>query len=127
MTKQEKIKEAYNLINAKNLYPRPDGYSVINSDSKFKKEMVFIKEELCTDIFPNDSVRKLLIPLQLIGIEDNNGWHCLSEKDFPEDELTVLWYSDKTNEFENASLLHCDFNFEEYTHWHYLPTKAPIY
>lgn len=125
MTKVEKIKEAYGeFYNDVKEFLDENGWCKLNISQKHpinsfahyeKTEWRTINGRVCWR------------PKCLQGIEDNNGWHCLSEKDFPEDELTVLWYSENTNEFENASLLHCDFNFEEYTHWHYLPTKAPIY
>lgn len=124
MTKEEKIIEAYGenweLVKDK-----------VNKDGWIKdREFIFsdfVKGIDWQTTDHDDEWYYTRRPMLLKGIENNNGWHCLSEKDFPEDEQTVLWYSNKTNEFENASLLHCDFNFEEYTHWHELPTKSPIY
>lgn len=125
MTKQEKIKDAY-----REWWHRVedfvDEHGWLNKDyfnhSNFTYEDIF-----ATIDFVHDNSTDEMIPEEIHGIRNNNGWHCLSEKDFPEDELTVLWYNENNGEFENASLLHCDFNFEEYTHWHELPTKAPIY
>jgi hypothetical protein len=66
-------------------------------------------------------------PLNLKGIEDNNGWNRIEDGIFPEDEETVLWLNNENYEFENASLLHCDFNYKQYTHWRKLPQKTPLY
>jgi len=66
-------------------------------------------------------------PKELQGLEINNGWNSLEESKFPEDIDSVFWFNNDNGEFEVASLLHCDFAYTDYTHWHKLPPKPPIY
>lgn len=86
MTKQEKISLEYTNIGAVNLHPRKDsGYAVIEkwgNASKFDKELVEIRTESCTDIYPNDSEREVLIPKALVGVWDNNGWNSIEERGY---------------------------------------------
>ena len=62
---EEEIEIAYNDVCAENLYPRKDGWSIINHNSKYYEKGVDIKLETCTDIKNGDSFRKILIPKQL--------------------------------------------------------------
>ncbi len=133
MTKQEKIDLEYRNIGAENLHPREDsGYAAIsewsNSKSKFDSSLVNISTESCTDIYPNDSLRKVLIPKALVGIWDNNGWNQIEEKGLPEAEKTVIWLRDEGEPPIIASMLDTDFYGVDYfTHWRPCDFKQPLY
>lgn len=133
MKKQEKIDLEYKNIGAKNLYPRTDtGYAVIeewcNNKSEFNKELVKIHSESCTDIYPNDSSRDVLIPIALIGVSNNNGWNSIEEIGLPEPEETVIWLRDKGESAVIASMLDTDFYGVDYfTHWRPYDFNQPIY
>lgn len=132
MTKQEKINLEYKNIGAVNLYPRVNGYAVIeewrNSKSEFNEELVNIYTESCTDIYPNDSIRKVLIPKALEGIYNNNGWNNIEEKGLPESEDTVIWLRDEGEPAVISSMLDEDFYGVDYfTHWRPYNFKQPVY
>lgn len=133
MTKQEKINLEYRNIEGVNLHPREDsGYAVIsdwsNTKSKFNRDMVNISTEYCTDIFPDDSTRKVLIPKALVGIGNNNGWNQIEEKGLPNPEETVIWLRDEGEPPVIASMLDTDFYGEDYfTHWRPFDFKQPLY
>jgi len=90
--------------------------------------MVKTHFETCTDIYPNDSKREVLIPKALIGIYDNNGWNSIEEKGLPEPEETIIWLRDKGEPAVIASMLDADFYGENYfTHWRPYNFKQPVY
>lgn len=132
MKKQEKIDLEYGKIGAKNLYPREDGYSVIkeygSNRSEFNRELVEIHFETCTDIYPNDSRREVLIPKALIGIWDNNGWNSIEEKGLPEPEETVIWLRYEGEPAVIGSMLDSNFYGADYfTHWRPYDFKQPVH
>jgi hypothetical protein len=133
MTKQEKIDLEYKSIGAVNLYPRyNDGYAVIedwgHSKSEFNKDLVNIRTESCTDIYPNDSIRKILIPKSLEGVYDNNGWNSIEEAGLPDSEDYFIWLRDSGEPPVIASILDSDFYGVEYfTHWRPFNFKQPVY
>ena len=132
MTKQEKIDLEYKNIGAVNLYPRVNGYAVIeewrSDKSEFNSDLVNIYTESCTDIYPNDSIRKVLIPKALEGIYNNNGWNNIEEKGLPESEETVIWLRNEGEPAIIASMLDEDFYGVDYfTHWRPYNFKQPVY
>lgn len=133
MKRQEKIDLEYKNIGAVNLYPRDDdGYAVIeewgSSKSEFNIELVNIRTESCTDIYPNDSEREVLIPKALEGIYDNNGWNSIEEMGLPESEESVIWLRDTGEPAIIASMLDEGFYGVDYfTHWRTFNFKQPVY
>ena len=132
MKKQEKIDLEYNNIGAVNLHPRKDsGYAIIekwSNKSKFDKELVYVSIESCTDIYPNDSKREVLIPKALVGVWDNNGWNSIEEKGLPESEETVIWLRDEGEPAVIGSMLDSNFYGADYfTHWRPYDFKQPVY
>lgn len=126
MTKKEKIKEEYIAL----FWATPEE----EREKRFSQIEVYIDEfgwfeGNLSNISENLIERSghEIRPKTLSGIEDNNGWNKIEDGIFPEDEETVLWLNNENYELENASLLHCDFNYKDYTHWRKLPTKPPLY
>lgn len=117
MTKEEKIKEVYEnrgftWLQVKD-YIDEDGWTYHEVGNS----------KVLTDELSAVSWR----PEELFGIGHNNGWKSLEMQEFPEDIDSVFWFNNDNGEYEVASLLHCDFNYKDYTHWHTLPPKPPIY
>ena len=132
MTKQEKIKESYGE-HWDSLKEHVNERGWLNSRTWLgdcgNTKVYHILKGLhldCMDSYHRDYCY-IFRPKSLSGIENNNGWNRIEDGVFPEDEETVLWLNNENYEFENASLLHCDFNFKDYTHWRPLPKDAPLY
>ncbi len=126
MTKKEKIKEEYiALFSTTPIEEREKRFSAIEP---YIDEFGWFEGDL-NNVAENLIERSgyEIRPKTLIGIEDNNGWNKIEDGVFPEDEETVLWLNNENYEFENASLLHCDFDYKQYTHWRPLPKKAPLF
>lgn len=126
MTKKEKIKEEYiALFIATPIEEREKRFLAIepyiDDFGWFEGNLNGVSENLIQR--SGHEIR----PKSLSGIEDNNGWYKIEDGIFPEDEETVLWLNNENYDFENASLLHCNFNYKDYTHWRYLPKNAPLY
>lgn len=53
-----------------------------------------VREEFCTDILPDDTIRKIYRPKSLRGIENNNGWIKIeSEEDLPKHQGDYFVYT----------------------------------
>lgn len=124
MTKQEKIKEEWIRI---------------YGSEKYEQIKYAINKYGSIDCRKNPEVSKLIdtssgiswgttnyFPSSLSGISNNNGWFK-KEECFPEDSDVVLWLNIDNSEYELASLLHCDFNHNDYTHWTRINERSPIY
>lgn len=137
MTKEEKIREAYEEINAKNLYPRDNGWSIINSNSEFDSDKVIIKSEACTDVYENDSIRNILIPKSLQGIEDNNGWtrikneNSITLPEYKKGDLYEVYNIETESSYPcrfTAKEVKQQFDYKHITHYRLMErTKFPIY
>ena len=126
MTKKEKIKEEYIAL----FWSTPEK----EREKRFSQIEAYIDEfGWFEGNFSNVSENLIersgheIRPKSLSGIEDNNGWNKIEDGILPEDEETVLWLNNENYEFENASILDCDFNYKDYTHWRKLPQKLPLY
>lgn len=121
MTKQQKIQEEYLLIIENNLDRFKCIKDFIDENGWFTGVLAKVSMSLL------DTSGHEVRPKSLDGIENNNGWNSIEEDIFPEDTDTVLWLNNENYEMEKACLMTVDFNYKEYTHWHALPPKAPIY
>lgn len=128
MTKEEKIKEAWGQDYSKAV--REDGWSTIKP---LNIDLFDVKTEICRDVYPNDSERKIYRPKSLQGVEHNNGWVKLeSEDDLPknEDGLYSLTHIDKDGYLPAESYYILEKFWRSGTITHYQPIEKrqpPIY
>lgn len=127
--KKQAIKDAYE--GTENLYPRENGWSILYDNSFVPNPEIFeIENETCTDLRPGDSTRKIIRPIALRGIENNNGWLFIWEDD--ESPRYVKGWNNKKGYAELIMLNRGEIledNAADYTHFQNidLDIKGPVF
>lgn len=114
MKKVEKIKSVYEKLGFSDVYVRDDGWCMKDVND-INDELFDTKIELCTDVRPNDSTRKLFRPKELSGIENNNGWTKI-EGDYIEEYNEYVWVTNKHGKIEILFVTK-DYLMKDYTHY----------
>lgn len=125
MTKEEKIKEAYNSVGLGYLIEQCDNEAWVEISGHIR----FVHEDKL-DRYEYNRKDHIIRPKSLSGIENNNGWNLM--KDFDGDDrdyFLFLRYSEGDGEPPIfTSVLSDDFQIGYFTHWRKIDiSKPPIY